>query len=292
MKRIGFAAACVFASLTCVASATAQNAPTETLSVAPYPAAAPWKVITNKHDDRQLLIEWIPADQAEDGIKDILTEQAFHADKQDAGAFASGFLQRVGGACRDARVNGPKLGIENGYPVAYAQAYCVGQKGADKDVDIFLKAIRGKDALYVVQREFRRPAEPGAMAGLRKFGKDDGAQAQAALAAQKVASDFLVSQVRLCAGGDTAICPPGPAAATAAASPPADPNDVSSSFGIVAGKSTVGDVEAKFGPSSMPTHAGDGRHTDMYTFQGGIIAVFLFGKDDVLIRTIAYKHSE
>ena len=37
--------------------------------------------------------------------------------------------------------------------------------GAAKDVDILVKAISGHDALYVVQREFRRPAQPGATPG-------------------------------------------------------------------------------------------------------------------------------
>jgi hypothetical protein len=265
----------------------------ETLVMPPYPAPAPWKQITDQHNDKLVWNEWIPSDQTEADIHDILTEQIFYTLKgRDPGEFVRTLFQQIRGVCVGARVNGPTPQTENGFAVAYAQIYCVGQKGVDKDVDIFVKAISGHDALYVVQREFRRPAEPGAQAGLRKFGKDDGAQAQAALQAQKVADDFLMSQIKLCAGGDTAICPSGPVAATAAAATPlpVDPDDVSASFGFVPGKSTAGDVEAKFGPSSLPTHAGDGRHTDTYTFRNGIIVVFLFGKDDVLIRTIAYSH--
>ena len=89
-----------------------------------------------------------------------------------------------------ARVNGPKAASENGYRVAYAQAYCVNQTGAALDVDIFIKAVAGKDALYVVQREFHRPTEKG-VAGVRSASLDQ-------IKAQVAADKFLVSQVQLC----------------------------------------------------------------------------------------------
>jgi hypothetical protein len=187
MKIMGWIAALL---LTC---SIAQAA--ETLVVPPYPASAPWKKITDAHNAQQMMIEWIPADQNENAIGDILTEQAFYGSPLAPDAFVARFLSGVGGACRDARVNGPKMGTENGFPVAYAQAYCAGQKGANKDVDIFLKAIRGHDALYVVQREFRRPATPGAVAGVAPFANKE--QAQQRLAAQAAANHFLVAQVRL-----------------------------------------------------------------------------------------------
>lgn len=175
----------------------------ERLIVAPYPAATPWKTITNKHNAVQLLMEWIPFDQSENDIKDILTEQAFYNQKNaDPSAFVADLLRRVGGACQSARVNGPKAGSENGYRVAYAQAYCVNQTGAALDVDIFIKAVAGRDALYVVQREFHRPTEKG-VAGVRSASLG---QIKAEVAADK----FLVSQVQLCppAGGKGA-CPAG-----------------------------------------------------------------------------------
>jgi len=172
---------------------------TEAFKVPPYPSEPRWKEITNKKDDRMELVEWIPADQTENAILDILTKQVFYNKKnEDPSAFVSRILSGVGKSCERARVNGPKSQTENGYPVAYAQVYCVNQKGAAKDVDIFIKAIRGESALYVVQREFRRPAKPGATAGITVFSTDQLEQMKARITAQNVANKFLVEDVQLC----------------------------------------------------------------------------------------------
>ncbi|HTQ15301.1 MAG TPA: hypothetical protein VMH86_15625 [Rhizomicrobium sp.] len=263
----------------------------ETLSVPPYPAAAPWKKITDIHNDKQVWIEWIPADQSADDVQDILTEQIFYAQKgQSAADFLTGVFQRIAGACRAVSVNGPVPGTENGYGIAYGQVYCVGQKGADKDVDIFIKAIAGNDALYVVQREFRRPAAPGAVPGLRKFPNDEGDAARAALAAQREANDYLENQVKLCADATAGAC----GGAGGAAAPPAsqDSDDVSPSFGFVAGKTTQDEVEDKFGRPMVQSHIPDGHHVDTYSFKdGSLIVSFLFDKDGVLVRTRAYARN-
>jgi hypothetical protein len=277
MKKISLAAAFVL-----VSGVAAGQSTSETLAVPPYPADKPWKLITDIHDDKHVMKEWIPADQSPDDIADILTEQIFPTVKQSPAEFVNGIFARTRTACNDVRINGPKEQIEDAYPVAYGQVYCVNQKGAAKDVDIFLKVIGGKDSLYVVQREFRRPTTPGAVAGLRKFPKGAADEAQAALAAQKTANDFLVSQVKLCADNACPSATPSPA--------PANGDDVSPSFGFLAGKTTADEVRDKFGRPNSQGSIGDGRHHYMYMDIKGLIVVFLFGKDDVLIRTRAYSH--
>jgi hypothetical protein len=128
-----------------------------------------------------------------------LTQQEFYDLRDDNPvALVSRILADVGNACEHARVNGPKEQREDGYAVAYAQAYCANQKGAAKDVDIFIKAIQGKDALYVVQREFRRPAQAGAIPGVTMFPKDQLDVMKERLAAYQAANDFLASEVLLC----------------------------------------------------------------------------------------------
>jgi hypothetical protein len=186
MKTLIFAAALLIAPM-------AQAA--EHLVVAPYPGG-PWKIITDKSNAVQTLKEWIPADQNENAIKDILTEEIFRNLKgNDPSLFLSDWLGRVGKACAHVRVNGPKPAKENGYPVAYAQAYCSNQIGANLDVDIFAKAIWGHDGLYIVQREFHRPAVPGGVPGVAEFSKDQMGEMTARLKAQTTANDFLVKQV-------------------------------------------------------------------------------------------------
>lgn len=275
----------------------------ETLSVAPYPATTPWKMITDKHDDpRFIWIEFIPADQTEADIHDILTEQTFYTQKgRDPSDFVRTLFGQSRSACRAVRANGPTPQTENGFAVAYGQVYCVGASG--KDVDIFIKAIAGHDALYVVQREFRRPADPAAMPGMRQFPKGEKDAAIAMMQAQGVANHYLVAQVKLCADGPTcgtadaapAESTPSPAqpsaTASASASQPAKVDDLSPSFGFEAGKTTQDQVEEKLGHPTMQNRAADGRHVDVYNLKGGsLIATFLFDKNNVLIRTAAYSH--
>lgn len=203
MKRIVFALACILiASAGAHAQqqpATGTPKPAESLLVPSYPGDTPWKQITNARNNQGQLVEWIPSDQSPDDIKDILTEQVFIQLKSESPAmFLGGFLKRVGEACERARTNGLKEASENGYRIAYAQAYCTNQKGAGKDVDIFIKAIGGNDALYVVQREFRRSARPGATPGITTFSADQMGEMAARLKAQGDANRFLVDKVRLC----------------------------------------------------------------------------------------------
>jgi hypothetical protein len=196
MKRILVAVLALlgFGAMASVAQAA------ETLMVAPYPANPPWKNITDKANDEQKLLEWIPADQNENAINDILTEQVFYKLKNaDPAMLIGSIFKSSAQACDRIRVNGPIRQTESGYPVAYAQIYCGHQKGTTIDVDIFIKAIGGHDAMYVVQREFHRPVAPGGVPGVISFAKNQGAQMRAFMAARTVANDYLVSKTKLCA---------------------------------------------------------------------------------------------
>lgn len=174
----------------------ATSAFAETLVVPPYPAKPAWKNITDKGNAQGHVREWIPADQTESNILDILTEQKFYTVKNgDPAAMITNIATGAQSACDHLRVNGPKRGSESGYPIAYGQVYCSHQKGTPFDVTIFIKAIGGHDGLYVVQREFHRPAQENGVAGVVVLpkGEDPGAF----LAAQVAADKYLVSQVKL-----------------------------------------------------------------------------------------------
>lgn len=168
----------------------------ETLVVPAYPANPAWKNITNKANADQKLMEWIPANQNENAIGDILTEQVFFQLKNvDPARLVSNIFQQSAGACDRVRVNGPTRQTENGYPVAYGQVYCGHQKGTSIDVDMFIKAIGGHDGLYVVQREFHRPVDAGGVPGVISFA--NAAQMKAFMGARSAANDYLAKQVKL-----------------------------------------------------------------------------------------------
>jgi hypothetical protein len=203
LNRIGLAILLLLAPV----AATAQNA-TEKFIVPPYPGATPWK----PHIVARLLpqiawVEWWPEDQPENEIRDILTTQVMKRGKIEPATFLTSMFARIANSCTGAIANGPKEKTENGFPVAYGQLYCTGQKGAGKDVDIFFKIIGGSDALYIIEREFRRPAEPGAQPGIRHFPGDQMAEIKADMDAKEIADRYL-TQVRLCPSDQP--CEPAP----------------------------------------------------------------------------------
>jgi hypothetical protein len=180
MKHAIQIALCIFALLGGAAAAD----PSEHLVVLPYPSDPPWK--TTPDDEKTLA--WIPADQVSQAASsDLLTAQTFTTLKgTDAGDFARGFAQSVAAVCTSVHASDPTIATENGFKVSYIQFYCMGFRKTALDVDCYMKVIGGNDALYVVQRIFRRAS---------------GAKADPV--AEKTAGDFLTDKVRLCAPGDS-----------------------------------------------------------------------------------------
>lgn len=297
----------LIAALAALSAAALADTPDETLVLQPLPHGTPWKSIMDKSDARMVMREWIPADQSESDIKDIITEQHFSNFPQTPAAFVKSMFQSVASACTSLRVNGPIERNENGYSIAYAQIYCAGQKGASKDVDIFLKAIAGKSTFYVVQYEVRRAMSKSHVAGVVEFDAGQMEAAKAHMARQGAANTWLSQTVQLCpvTDGKAACPPPKPQETTAPASttPVAPdkpkmasdddpgPGDVSKSFGWTPGKTTSDEVEAKFGEPTMRRPGPDGHYTFVYQFKNGLFLVCLFKKDKVLVRTIGYQRS-
>jgi hypothetical protein len=267
MKTILLAAA--FAALGAIASA---ETPEETLLVPPYPAATPWKSVTDRTNPMWRMRQWIPADQSEDDVRDVLTEQQFFRRTMTPAEFVQGMFAQYAGQCTNLRVNGPVEHVENGFAVAYAQIYCSRQKGTDKDGDIFLKAIAGTKALYVVQYEIRRPADKNGVGGVVQFSGDQLEAMKALMARQAGANKFLSEQVKLCAAIDAAgTCQPGSATEPPQPATPANPgdvrrlaDDVSAQYGFVLGKTTADEVKHKFGKPVVENHNPDGRFVLMF----------------------------
>jgi hypothetical protein len=259
--------AALFAAVAVCANAETTD---ETLLVPPYPAATPWKNITDKSNALMLMREWIPADQTEADIKDILTEQHFVNGRMTTTGFIKTMFQQVGSQCGNVRTNGPVPRVDNGFPVAYAQIYCSGQKGTDKDVDIFVKVLAGTKGFYVVQYEIRRPADKNRVGGVIEFSGDQLEAVKAMMARQGNANKYLSEQVKLCAAIDAkGVClpgtvtePPKPVAAPGGMRRLAD--DASADYGFTAGKSTADEVRKKFGKPITENHNPDGRFVLMF----------------------------
>src|ERR1022692_2081351 len=131
----------------------------EHLVMKPYPAAKPWKRITDKSGGQGWIHEQTPGEHHDNDYSDILTDQGFAANHgADPAAFLRHIFASVGAACAGVKVNGPAARLEGGFRVAYGQVRCVTQRGQSFGVPIFYKVISGDRALYSVDRDFQVPA--------------------------------------------------------------------------------------------------------------------------------------
>lgn len=168
----------------------------ERLVVGPYPGA-PWKRITDKSGPQGWIHEQIPASHANDDYSEMLTDQAFVANRGvDPSMFLRTIYGQVGGACDGVKVSGPTPQTENGRRVAYGQVRCGTERGQRYGVHIFYKVIAGDDALYSISWEIRVPAS--ADGDLLSFPRGEESKAGALLKAEAAADRYLVSQVFVC----------------------------------------------------------------------------------------------
>jgi hypothetical protein len=171
----------------------------ERLVVGRYPGA-PWKRITDKSGPQGWIHEQVPASHADDDYSEMLTDQAFVANRGvDPSAFLRTIYGQVGGACDGVKVNGPTAQTEAGRRVAYGQIRCGTERGQRYGVHIFYKVIAGDDALYSISWEMRVPASDDG--DLLSFPRGQEAKAGALLKAEAETDRYLVSQVFLCSPG-------------------------------------------------------------------------------------------
>jgi hypothetical protein len=179
---------------------TPQGGP-ERLVVKPFPGA-PWKRITDKAGAQGWIHEQAPASHADTDYSEMLTDQAFVANR---GADPAGFLRtvfaQVGGACTGAKVSGPTPRTEGGVRVAYGIVRCGTQRGERFGVHIFYKVIDGQAALYSISWEMRVPASDDG--DLLSFPKGHERDAAELIKAEAEADQYLSQQVYLCGGRST-----------------------------------------------------------------------------------------
>ena len=174
----------------------------EHLVVKPYAGPPAWKRITDKSGPQGWIHEQIPGDRRNDDYSDMLTDQAFAANRgADPGVFLRKIFAGVGGACDGVKVSGPFAQTEGGLRVAYGQVRCGAERGQAFGVHIFYKAISGDAALYSISREFRVPAS--ADGDQLVFPKAEAAKAAALLKAEAAADKYLSDQVYVCGGRST-----------------------------------------------------------------------------------------
>ena len=138
-----------------LAMATAATA-AERLVLEPYPGA-PWYDVVNQSGPGGLVREQMPQGQTPEDPRDVLTAQSMKGSRASPASFITGAFSQLGQSCEMAETVGPTTEVEAGRPVSYGRFYCGKLKDKPYGAHVFFKAIKGSDALYVIDRDFRTP---------------------------------------------------------------------------------------------------------------------------------------
>jgi hypothetical protein len=124
----------------------------ENLLVAP---PKDFKIGFQSNHDNRLMTEWVPAAETVEDWTQMLTVQIYRGATVDAATF----LQRVGKLytddCPGTTAKGIYTGQVNGYVVSMLLLKCPKNPGTGKPETTAFRVIKGKDALYSVQRAWR-----------------------------------------------------------------------------------------------------------------------------------------
>ena len=193
----GLAGAAVAAGL---ATTGAQAA--ERLVLEPYPAATPWKPVTDKTVGARFIREFIPGDETPEAYKDILSAHGLGPlNAQTPSQLIQVGFERMARRCEHVTVNGPVARQEGGYAVAYGEVNCSREIGQPHGLRVYYKIIQGDDGWYEINRDLRVPASD--TAGIVEFDKGHEAEATAFMARTAAADSYMAKSVYLCGARST-----------------------------------------------------------------------------------------
>ncbi|WP_158814823.1 hypothetical protein [Methylocapsa sp. S129] len=116
-----------------------------------------FKVGFQTRSDREIMAEYVPAQESVDDWSRMITVQIFHALKMiDPDAFAGGVAKGWMSACAGGDARKVTAGKENGYAFSVWMYNCPLNPRTGKPENMWLKATSGVDALYSVQYAYRK----------------------------------------------------------------------------------------------------------------------------------------
>jgi hypothetical protein len=101
------------------------------------------------------MTEWVPASETVEDWTQMLTVQIYRGASVDAATFLQGVGKRYMDACPGTTAKGIFTGQVNGYVVSMLVLKCPKNPGTGKPETTAFRVIKGKDALYSVQRAWR-----------------------------------------------------------------------------------------------------------------------------------------
>jgi hypothetical protein len=114
-----------------------------------------FKVGFQSNRDNRLTTEFVPAAETVEDWTQMLTVQIYRGATVDAATFLQGVGKRYMDACSGTTAKGVYTGQVNGYVVSMLLLKCPMNPGTGKPETTAFRVIKGKDALYSVQRAWR-----------------------------------------------------------------------------------------------------------------------------------------
>jgi hypothetical protein len=114
-----------------------------------------FKIGFESNRNNRLMTEWVGATETVEDWTQILTVQIYRGATVDAPTFLQGVAKRYTDACPGTTGKGIFTGQVNGYVVSMLVLKCPKNPGTGKPETTAFRVIKGKDALYSVQRAWR-----------------------------------------------------------------------------------------------------------------------------------------
>ncbi len=119
---------------------------------------ANWIPVPVQRNDKMIVTRLFPPGESDKQWSQSITLQAYPGSEQPARAFVEGIIAYSRDNC-EAAGPGPVTESQiNGYPAATVTVTCTKGRASGQGGFVLVQAIRGRDALYVVQRQWRGPA--------------------------------------------------------------------------------------------------------------------------------------
>lgn len=114
-----------------------------------------YKVDFQQKNDKMSISEMVPAAENVHAWTEMVTVQVFFGLRIAPEQFRARMEKLWGDSCANSQFNTVGKGVENGYPALVWIQTCPLNKQTGKPEITWMKAIRGNDSLYLVQKAFK-----------------------------------------------------------------------------------------------------------------------------------------
>jgi hypothetical protein len=131
-----------------------------------------FKIGFQSNRNNSSMTEWVPTSETVEDWTQMLTVQVYRGATVEAAAFLQGVGRRYMDACPGTTAKGIFTGQVNGYVVSMLLLKCPNNPSIGKPETTAFRVIKGKDALYSVQRAWRAvPADQDLNDVMQALGK-------------------------------------------------------------------------------------------------------------------------